>query len=142
MARRKRKLQVYSRWKDVPRTLATRNIWRMRSRKVRAKTEPAALFEGIEERKLTVIDYTAKIVKTIHLYHEDQTTPVVLTPLERAKHLFFRAFVKPANRKRLIKRCKGASSGARSWPLSLTRQASGIGMPRLMRKTGAGSTSH
>lgn len=126
MARRKRKPPVYSRWKDVPRTLATRNIWRMRSRKVRAKTEPAALFEQIEERKLTVIDSTAKIVKTFHLYHEDQTTPVVLTPLERAKHLFYRAFVKPANRKRLIKRCKGAyvtdSAGERYWDTSIDEE--------------------
>ncbi|MEW4454530.1 hypothetical protein AB1L30_17775 [Bremerella sp. JC817] len=126
MARRKRKPQVYSRWKDVPRTLATRNIWRMRSRKVRAKTEPAALFEQIEERKLTVIDSTAKIVKTIHLYHEDQTTPVVLTPLERAKHLFYLAFVKPANRNRLIKRCKGAyvtdSAGERYWDTTIDEE--------------------
>ncbi len=126
MARRKRKPQVYSRWKDVPRTLATRSMWRMRGRKVRAKTEPAAMFEQIEERKLTVIDSTAKIVKTIHLYHEDQTTPINLTPLERAKHLFYRAFVKPANRKRLIKRCKGAyvtdSTGERYWDTTIDEE--------------------
>ncbi|MBX3444359.1 MAG: hypothetical protein KF774_18300 [Planctomyces sp.] len=126
MARRKRKPQVFSRWKDVPPTLGTRNMWRMRGRKVEAKTEPAALFEQVEERKLTVIDSTAKIVKTFHLYHENQTTPVHLTGLERAKHLFYRAFVKPANRTKLIKRCKGAyvtdSAGERYWDTTIDEE--------------------
>lgn len=126
MARREIELQVFSRWKDVPRTLATRNRWRMRGRKVNAKVEPAAIIEQVEERKLTVIDHTAEIVKSIRLYHEDQTTPVKLSSLERAKHLYHRAFVEPANPKRLIKRCKGAyvtdSAGERYWDSSIDEE--------------------
>ncbi|QGJ70855.1 Hypothetical protein PBC10988_25540 [Planctomycetales bacterium 10988] len=126
MARRKSKPQVFSRWKDVPSTLATRNSWKLRGRKVNANAEPAATIEQVEERQMTVIDHTAKIVKVIHLYHENQTTPTNVSPLERAKQSFFRAFVKPANRRRLIKRCKGAyvtdSADERFWDSSIDEE--------------------
>ncbi|WP_166831594.1 hypothetical protein [Thalassoroseus pseudoceratinae] len=126
MARRKGKPQVFCRWKDVPSTLATRTGWRIRGRMVKAKVEPAAIMEVVEERQMTVIDHTAKIVKLIQLYHEDQTTPANVSPLELAKLRFFRAFVKPANRRRLIKRCKGAyvtdSAGERHWDSSIDEE--------------------
>lgn len=126
MARRKSKPEVFDRWKDVPRNLATRNTWRLRGRRVNAEEAPAAVLEHVEERKLTVIDHTAKIVKSIHLYHQDQTTPANPSPLERAKQRYYKVFVKPANRNRLIKWCKGAyvndSAGERYWDSSIDEE--------------------
>ena len=126
MARRKHEPQIFSRWKDVPRTLTTRNNWRLRGRKVNAKAEPAGIIELTEERKLTVIVHTAKIVKPINLYHEDQTTPASISSLERAKQRYYKVFVKPANRTKFIKQCKGAyvtdSAGERYWDSTIDEE--------------------
>lgn len=119
MTRRKRKPEVYERWKDVPKTFATRNGWKERGRKVNADEQATAFLEIVEERKLTTINATSKTYKQIALFHLNQTHQFNASPLERAKQRYYRVFVKPANRSKLIKWCKGSyvddSSGERYW---------------------------
>lgn len=127
MARKKREPTIYERWKDVPSFYATKTGWQERGRKIDADEQPTAFFEIVEERKLTTIDATSKTHKQIALFHQDQTCQVNVSSLERAKQLFNRVFVKPANRRNLIKRCKGGyvddSAGERYWDSTIPEES-------------------
>ncbi len=127
MARKKHEPIIYERWKDVPNCYATKTGWKERGRKVNADEHATAFFEIVEERKLTTIDATSKTYKQIALFHQDQTRQVNVSSLDRAKQRFYRVFVKPANRRNLIKRCKGGyvddSAGERYWDSTIPEES-------------------
>ncbi|WP_197996886.1 hypothetical protein [Gimesia chilikensis] len=95
-------------WRIVPKEYATRNRWTLQFRKVKPKQSPAAQFRIVQTRKLETVDHEFDSEKYISLYHVSQTSPVKKTPLNVSRHLFYRCFVEPADRNKLIKWTQGA----------------------------------
>ncbi|QGQ22374.1 hypothetical protein F1728_06660 [Gimesia benthica] len=104
----KPKVPVFDDWQSVPREYATRNKWTLRFRKIKPKQSPAAVFKIIQTRKLETVDHEFESEKYISLYHVSQTSEIKQTPLNVARHLYYRCFVEPADRNKLIKWTQGA----------------------------------
>ncbi|QDU50509.1 hypothetical protein [Gimesia panareensis] len=104
----KTKVPVYDDWKFVPREYATRNKWTLRFRNIKPKQSPAAQFRIIQKRKLESVNHEYESEKYISLYHASQTSPVKKTPLNVARHIYYRCFAEPANRTKLIRWTQGA----------------------------------
>lgn len=104
----KSKTTVYDDWRFVPKEYATRNKWTLRFRKIKPKQSPAAQFRIVQTRKLESINHEFESEKYISLYHINQTLPIKKTPLNVARHLYYRCFIEPADRTKLIRWTQGA----------------------------------
>lgn len=102
------KVQVFDDWRFVPKELATRNKWTLRFRKIKPKQSPAAVFRIVQIRKLETVNHEYESEKYISLYHINQTSPVKKTLLNVARHLYYRCFIEPADRNKLIRWTQGA----------------------------------
>lgn len=102
------KVPVYDDWRVVPKEYATRNKWTLRFRKIKSSQSPAAVFKIIQKRKLESVDHEYESEKYISLYHISQTSEIKQTPLNVARHLYYRCFIEPADRTKLIRWTQGA----------------------------------
>ncbi|QDU05929.1 hypothetical protein V6x_56730 [Gimesia chilikensis] len=102
------KASVFDDWRIVPKEYATRNKWTLRFRKIKPKQSPAAQFRIVQTRKLETVNHEYECEKFISLYHISQTSPVKRTQLNVAQHLYYRCFVEPADRTKLIRWTQGA----------------------------------
>ncbi|WP_339684979.1 hypothetical protein [Gimesia maris] len=104
----KSKVPVFDDWRHIPKEYATRNRWTLQFRKVKPKQSPAAQYRIVQTRKLETVNHEYECAKFINLYHLNQTSPVKKTPLNVSRYLYYRVFVEPADKTKLIRWTQGA----------------------------------
>ncbi|NLS93976.1 MAG: hypothetical protein GXX96_17590 [Planctomycetaceae bacterium] len=108
---------IFDGWE--PRNYKTKSGWQAAFRRVENGEGLSATVEVRRLRRLESTGTKYEAVSHYGLYHISQTRPVKKTPLNLARHDYFRAFAQRADRQRYIRWTKGAwvteEDGLRYW---------------------------